>query len=105
MTLPIHVSPAGGLSCRNERCISHGEGSRYLLPELQVVQDSPPLLSCVYCANVGEARFIGNTKTRVFHHYDTAAGRRVKANSRIYFETEEQARVAGYQAPSQTAGA
>jgi len=99
-TLPVHVSPAGGLRCRNERCITHGEGSRYLRPELQMVQESPPLLNCVYCGNVGQALFIGNAKTKVFHHHDTAEGRRVKAANRIYFETEEQARVAGYQTPS-----
>ena len=97
-TRPIHVSPAGGLTCRNERCVTRGEGSRYLRPELEVLQDSPPLLSCVYCASTARALFIGNPKTRVYHSHDAAANRRIKASNKIYFETEEQARVAGYQA-------
>lgn len=101
----IHVSPPGGLCCRNERCITHGEGSRYLRPELEVLEESPPLLRCVYCGNVGRAEFVGNAKTKVFHHYDAGEARRIRADRRTYFETGEQARVAGYQAPGQTAGA
>jgi aspartate carbamoyltransferase catalytic subunit len=101
----VHISPPGGLSCRNERCITHGEGSRYLRPELVVVQENPPLLSCIYCGNVGQAKFVGSLKTKVFHPHDSAEARRLRGANRIYFGTAEQARVAGYHAPGQTADA
>jgi len=103
--LTAHFSPAGGLCCRNDRCITRGEGSRYLRPELLVLEESPPLLCCVYCGSVQRALFIGNARNKLFHHYDTAEGQRVKAQSRIYFETEEQARVAGYRAAREASGA
>ncbi|MHC4514412.1 MAG: aspartate carbamoyltransferase catalytic subunit [Planctomycetota bacterium] len=104
-TVPIHVSPAGGLHCRNERCISRGEGLRYLRSELQLVDDDPPLLACAYCGSGARGLFIGNPKTHRYHRYDAPDGRRIKAANRVYFESEEQARVAGYRAPGRTAGA
>jgi aspartate carbamoyltransferase catalytic subunit len=104
-TQPTHFSPAGGVTCRNERCITQGEGSRYLQAELRIEQENPPLLGCVYCATTTRPLFIGDTKTHVYHRHDAAENRPIKASTRIYFETEEQARVAGYEAGGQATGA
>jgi aspartate carbamoyltransferase catalytic subunit len=90
------VMPPTGIRCRNERCIVNGEGQRYLANDFRLLGDSPPLLSCGYCGRELTAPFVGNTTTHFYHRYNAADARRIKAEHRVYFESEEQARAAQF---------
>lgn len=96
VTPGIEAGP--GMRCRNERCITNNEGVRYLVRDFRL-RDSevPPMLSCAYCEREVEARFVGNSQSRVFHRYNAADARRIKVENRVYFESESQAQAAGFQ--------
>jgi hypothetical protein len=53
-------------------------------------------LSCGYCGRELTAPFVGNTTTHFYHRYNAADARRIKAEHRVYFESEEQARAAQF---------
>jgi aspartate carbamoyltransferase catalytic subunit len=93
---PGWTSPGDVVRCRNESCVTHGEGRRYLLSDFRVLGDDPPLLSCGYCGREIEVPFVGNSSTQLYHRYNAAEVRRIRADHRVYFETDEQARAAGY---------
>jgi aspartate carbamoyltransferase catalytic subunit len=91
------IQPGAGFRCRNEKCISNGEGVRYLEREFRIGnQESPPVLACTFCEREIEARFIGHSGSRTFYRYNAAEARRIKPENRIYFESEAQAAAAGY---------
>lgn len=96
-TDPGLVSPLGGLRCKNERCITHGEGVRYLVSDFHVLDEDPPLLACGFCGREIIAHFVGNSATRVYQRYNAPEVRRVKPENRVYFESDEQARAAQYE--------
>ncbi|GAB4140912.1 MAG: hypothetical protein Fur0037_07610 [Planctomycetota bacterium] len=91
--------PGGpGMRCHNERCISNGEGVRYLTRDFRLREkDVPPVLACAYCEREQEARFIGHLGSHVFHRFDDRAVERIKPQNRVYFESEAQALAAGFQ--------
>ena len=95
-TEPGLPSVGGVLRCRNERCITHGEAARYVVPDFRLLHDDPPLLSCAYCGRELTAPYVGNVSTRIYHRYNAPEARRIKAENRAYFETDDQARAAEF---------
>lgn len=92
------VAAGAGLRCRNERCITNNEGVRYLTRDFRLREaEVPPVLSCAYCEREIEARFVGHAQSRIVHRYNAAEARRIKAENRVYFESEAQALAAGFQ--------
>ena len=91
----------GGLRCRNQRCVTNGEGARYLVRDFRLREDAPPVLACAYCDRELRARIVGNAATHFYHRYNSADARRIKAENRVYFESEEQARAARFRAPGE----
>ncbi len=92
-----------GMRCRNERCITNGEGRNYLAAEFVLTVEWPPRLSCAFCAQEIDAQFVASATTERAHRHDDADARRIRPENRVYFETEEQVRVAGFQ-PDAPAG-
>jgi len=89
---------SSGLRCRNERCITNGEGVRYLAREFRLREhDGPPILCCAFCDRELEARLVGHGGSRLFYRYNAAEVRRIKMENRVYFESESQALAAGFQ--------
>ena len=91
----------GGLHCRNERCVTNGEGARYLVRDFRLREVAPPVLACAYCDREMRAQILGNAATRFYHRYNSAEARRIKPDNRIYFESEAQARAAEFRAPGE----
>jgi aspartate carbamoyltransferase catalytic subunit len=85
-----------GIRCRNERCVTNGEGSHYLTPEFRLVTELPPLLGCAYCGFEIEAHWIGSSTTHRYHPHDDPDARRIRLENRVYFESEQQAKAAGF---------
>ena len=85
-----------GLRCRNERCITNGEGRHYLVGEFSLVLESPPRLGCCYCAQELDAALVGSATSGRAHRHDDPDVRRIRPENRVYFESEEQARAAGF---------
>jgi aspartate carbamoyltransferase catalytic subunit len=91
------IAAGAGLRCRNERCITNNEGVRYLTRDFRLREaEVPPVLSCAYCEREIEARFVGHAQSRIVHRYNAAEARRIKAENRVYFESEAQALAAGF---------
>ena len=91
------MSGGVGLRCRNERCITNNEGVRYLERDFRVrSEESPATLSCCFCEREVEARSIGSANSRIVYRYNAAEVRRIKADNRVYFESEAQAEAAGF---------
>jgi len=96
------IAAGAGLRCRNERCITNNEGVRYLTRDFRLRDaEVPPVLSCAYCEREIEARFVGHTQSRLVYRYNAAEARRIKAENRVYFESEAQALAAGFQCHGQ----
>ncbi|MDP6928362.1 MAG: aspartate carbamoyltransferase catalytic subunit [Planctomycetota bacterium] len=85
------VAQRGGVSCGNEKCVTNGEGVRYLVRDFRVLDTSPPVLVCAYCGKETIALFIGNVKSGLFHCHDAAEAVQIESPDRVYFESEEQA--------------
>ncbi len=85
-----------GALCPNERCITNSEAVRYLPAEFRIRREDPPVLSCAYCGASRRAEWIGCVTSRRYHRWDSGDARKIKAENRVYFESEEQARVEGY---------
>lgn len=85
-----------GLRCRNDRCVTNGEGVRYLVGDFHLLEEAPPRLACGYCGRELSVQFVGSSTTQTYHRYNAGEARRIKPENRVYFESEEQARTAGY---------
>ncbi len=86
-----------GLRCRNDRCISNNEGVRYLVRDFRLREaENPPVLSCAYCEREVEARFVGDASTQAAYRYSAPDAKRIRAEARVYFESESQATAAGF---------
>lgn len=94
----------GGPHCRNQRCVTNSEGTRYLVRDFRLREASPPVLSCAYCDREFVVTLVGNAATRLYHRYNSAEARRIKADNQIYFESEAQARAAQFRAPGEPPG-
>ncbi|MCC6783204.1 MAG: aspartate carbamoyltransferase catalytic subunit [Planctomycetes bacterium] len=97
------TAPVRGLRCRNDRCITNGEGRLYLTAEFRQVTEWPPRLACAYCGQELDAPYVGSATTNRVHRHDCADARRIRPENRVFFESEEQARVAGFR-PDEPAG-
>jgi len=96
------LEASAGLRCRNERCITNGEGVRYLVCDFRLRQHGPtPLLSCAYCERDVDVRFIGHAQSRVYYRCNVAETRGIKVENRVYFESEAQAEAAGFSPAAQ----
>ncbi len=90
-----------GMHCRNERCITNGEGARYLPREFRLrPSEGAPLLACAYCDREHEAPLIGHAGSKVLYHHNSLETKRIKQDNKVYFESEPQAVAAGYAFPS-----
>lgn len=98
---PGWTSPRNVLRCRNEGCVTHGEGQKYLVRDFRVLDSQPPLLACAYCGRELSAQFVGNSESNLYHRHDAPEVGRTKPEHRVYFETDDQARTAGFTAPEQ----
>jgi len=92
------IDPRSGLRCRNERCITNGEGVRYLVRDFRQrqAQDGSGSLECAYCEREVEARCLGHAAERWFGALDQQMLASIPASERVWFESEEQARAGGY---------
>ena len=93
---PGWISPGNVLRCRNESCVTHGEGQKYLDRDFRVLDTEPPLLSCAYCGREVEALFVGDAEERLYGPHGEPRAKQIDADHRVYFETDEQARSAGF---------
>ncbi len=89
---------AGALRCRNERCITNGEGVRYLDRDFRLrhAADEAPALQCAYCEREVEVRCLGHKAGAWFGPANTELLASIAAEERVWFESEEQARAAGF---------
>ncbi|MBK8976498.1 MAG: aspartate carbamoyltransferase catalytic subunit [Planctomycetes bacterium] len=108
---PEHVSsepglrfPVGGPRCRNDRCVTNGEGRSYLPLDFRLVAEEPPRVGCAYCSAEIETRFVGSATSHCFHAWNAPPVRRIRPENRVYFESAEQARAAGFQEDAELAG-
>jgi hypothetical protein len=96
-TVAPGITAGAGLRCRNERCITNNEGVRYLTRDFRLrSDDAPPVLACAYCEREVEARFVGDCDSRAVHRYHSELALAVAPHQRVYFESEDQARAAGF---------
>jgi len=86
----------GSARCLNEKCITNGEGRRYLEPEFRLGKGSPPAMSCVYCEREIVVRFIGNAKDQVYRRHDDPAVAGIPRDDQVLFESELQAEAADF---------
>ena len=95
----VIYTSTGGFLCRNEQCISNGEGRRYLSPEFIVLEH--PVLSCSFCGKVARPDVVGDRSTKKFAGAESDWARGLDPGQEEFFATEEQARVAGFTALSE----
>lgn len=93
----IPVADSTILRCANERCITNGEGKRYLVRDFRLQCDNPPVLACTFCDREVAVRIVGHAGSRNYYRYNATEVRRIKPENRVYFESEAQAVAAGYQ--------
>lgn len=86
------------MRCRNERCITNGEGVRYLERDFRVRQKAgeTPSLECAYCERELAVRSVGHVQERWFADCSDELLRAVPPADRAWFESEEQALAAGF---------
>ncbi len=91
------LSPSGALCCRNDRCITVGEVTRYLPSEFLLLAEKPPQLSCAYCGIVApKVHFVGDELSKLYHPCEAPAVGGIKQQRRVYFESEQQAGLLSY---------
>ncbi len=96
-TKPQERAPVGPvLRCQNDRCVTHGEGRRYLVPDFVLKEVNPPLLVCTYCGRELVARFVGDRDAGIFYPHEDPAAERIRPAQRVYFESPEQALAAQF---------
>lgn len=92
------MDPRSGLRCRNERCITNGEGVRYLVRDFRIrdEQTDHAVLECAYCERELAVRCLGHLSGRWYGRLGVGAAVEVPAEERVWFESESQAEAAGY---------
>lgn len=88
------------LRCRNERCITNGEGVRYLERDFRIRrgEGEGPSLECAYCERELEVRYLGHQSERWCAENSAAMLDQIPVSERVWFESLEQARSAGFSA-------
>ncbi len=91
------IDPRSGLRCRNEKCISNGEGVRYLVRDfrLRSSADGVAALDCAYCEREVALRFVGDSEAGTYAPFDEAAMAAVPQPRRVLLESEAQAQSLG----------
>jgi aspartate carbamoyltransferase catalytic subunit len=100
------IDPRSGLRCRNERCITNGEGVRYLASDFRLRQagHSAAILDCAYCERELEVRFLGHLGGRWYGAFDAATEQCIPPDERVWFESEQQAQSLGFAGPRPSGG-
>ena len=93
------VDSRSSMRCRNERCITNGEGVRYLERDFRIRQGvgEAPSLECAYCERELEVRCVGHLTRRWFDGCSEQLVAAGPPSERVWFESEEQARAAGFE--------
>ena len=92
------IDPRSGLRCRNERCITNGEGVRYLVRDFRLRSETvvPAVLECAFCEREVPVRCVGHLTGRWYGEFGPALAAEIPAEQRVWFESEAQADAAGY---------
>jgi aspartate carbamoyltransferase catalytic subunit len=92
------IDPRSGLRCRNERCITNGEGVRYLVRDFRIrdEQTDQAVLECAYCERELSVRCLGHLSGRWYGRLGAGVDLAVPMEERVWFESESQAEAAGY---------
>lgn len=98
------VETRSGLRCRNERCISNGEGLRYLVPDFRVRERvgadgksrEAAMLACAYCEREVEVRYLGDEGERWYGSYGDPQAARIPVERRVWLESAAQAEAMGF---------
>lgn len=101
---PAHNSAAtgidarSGLRCRNERCITNGEGVRYLVRDFRIRDDqaNSVAMECAYCERDLQIRYLGHLSERWYGSLAPGVANSVPLDQRVWFESDTQAEAAGY---------
>lgn len=98
-TLP-GIDPRSGLRCRNERCISNGEGVRYLTRDFRLrrAEGDAAAFDCAYCEREVAVRFLGHAEARWYRPFGGKVLREVPAEHRVWLESVAQAEALGFKA-------
>ncbi|MEC7583251.1 MAG: aspartate carbamoyltransferase catalytic subunit [Planctomycetota bacterium] len=106
---PEEVSTASGtdsrsgLRCRNERCISNGEGVRYLNRDFKLRNRSRnPTFDCAYCEREVAVHFLAHREEGWYRPLTSAAMREVPPDHQVWLESAAQAESLGFQAADPT---
>ena len=95
-TLQMYRPGVGGFLCRNERCITAGEGRKYLSPEFAILPETEPILTCVYCGKNARPKVVGDGSSKVYGASSSAWAKGLAHGDIVYFASAEQAQVAGF---------
>jgi len=93
-----------GVKCSNPKCVSVQETElKYLKPEFKIVNYEPLTLRCVYCEHGFEPKYVASTEwhegrvdTKKYHSAASHWVRQIKPENLIIFNSEEEARAAGF---------
>jgi len=95
-TFPIYER-AGGVECRNPRCVSAQTSERrYLVSRFAVLDDERPTLRCVYCDHEQQPQVVSRCSTKKYFT-DVSSWRTIRPDDVIFFADEAAARDAGHQ--------
>jgi aspartate carbamoyltransferase catalytic subunit len=92
------IDARSGLRCRNERCITNGEGVRYLVRDFRLRSETlvPAVLECAFCEREVPVRCLGHLTNRWYGEFGPALAAEIPAEQRVWFESEAQAEASGY---------
>ena len=92
----LYVSGLGGFVCRNKDCVTNGDGKRYLSHEFFELVDDATLLSCAFCGKAARPHIVGDRNSLRFAPADSTWGRGLERATKVFFASEDQAKVAGF---------
>ena len=86
------IDSRSGLRCRNESCISNGEGVRYLDRDFKLRRyPGNATFDCAYCEREVAVRFLAHARAGWYRPFSAALLREVPAEHRVWLESEAQA--------------
>lgn len=93
------IDPRSGLRCRNERCISNGEGVRYLNRDFKLREHGRnPTFDCAYCEREVAVHFLAHREAGWYRPLSAAVMREVPKEHQVWIETAAQAESLGFRA-------
>ena len=97
------IDPRSGLRCRNERCISNGEGVRYLNRDFKLRNRSRnPTFDCAYCEREVAVHFLAHRGEGWYRPLTAAVLREVPKDDQVWLESAAQAESLGFRAADAT---